>query len=219
MSTGKLGMKRCCLQHWAWNPKLLWLQVTHPMDTFLLPALQKISPRALGALTERRNEPRVQAVPPYLHHGHVLLGWGRLDLTGHFYHRLHQPRDVLVDFVIGAVQVGRGRRADLLRLDLPTERGCWTSRPQQMGLGHFPAGKGSVPRVPTALPSPAGSGGWRRVLLVLLTQIILEMTLGNFLFPWKASSVMLSTEKGIIWGMRVLIFNMSQWFKFHCEGK
>lgn len=107
----------------------------------------------LEDLIQGRNKPRLWALPPYLHHGHVLLGRSRLDFAGHFYHCLHQPGDVLVHFVIGAVQVGRGRGADLLRLDLQADRGCWISCPQQMGLGPFPAGKGSgSPRSQPAQP-------------------------------------------------------------------
>lgn len=55
---------------------------------------------------------------PDLHHRDVLLRRGRLDPTGHLNDGLHQPRHVLVHFIVGAVQVCCGRWTDLLRLDL-----------------------------------------------------------------------------------------------------
>lgn len=58
----------------------------------------------------------------HLHHGHVLLGRGGLDLAGHLDDGLHQARHVLVHPVVGAVQVGSGRGADLLGLKLPTQK-------------------------------------------------------------------------------------------------
>lgn len=57
----------------------------------------------------------------YLDHGHVFLGWSRLNLAWHFDHSFHQSCHVLVDFVIRAIQIGGGRRADLLRLQLNHE--------------------------------------------------------------------------------------------------
>lgn len=76
---------------------------------------------------------------PYLYHGHVLLRRSWLYFTGHLYDSFHQPSYILIDFVIGAVQVGCRRRADFLRLDLEAETDCWASCAQQMGLSNLPA--------------------------------------------------------------------------------
>lgn len=76
---------------------------------------------------------------PYLYHGHVLLWRSWLYFTGHLYDSFHQPGYILIDFVIGAVQVGRRRRADFLWLDLEAETNCWASCAQQMGLSNLPA--------------------------------------------------------------------------------
>ena len=58
----------------------------------------------------------------HLHHGDVLLRRGGLDLAGHLDDRPHQARHILVHPVVGPVQVGGGRRADLLGLKLPTQK-------------------------------------------------------------------------------------------------
>lgn len=65
---------------------------------------------------------RRMARAAYLHHGHVLLWRGWLDLAGHLDDGLHQARHVLVYPVVGAVQVGSGRGADFLGLKLPTQK-------------------------------------------------------------------------------------------------
>lgn len=58
----------------------------------------------------------------YLDHGHVLLGWSRLDLAWHLDHSFDQSRHVLVHFVVRPIQIGGGRRAYLLRLQLNHRR-------------------------------------------------------------------------------------------------
>lgn len=87
------------------------------------------SPAGGHGFRAARARPAGTAWRPHLHHGDVLLGRGGLDPAGHLDHRLHQARHVLVHPVIGAVQVGRGRGADLLRLKLPTQKLLSLCRP------------------------------------------------------------------------------------------
>lgn len=54
----------------------------------------------------------------HLDHRNVLLRGCRLNPVGHFDHGFDQTCHVLVHFVVGSVQVGSGRWADLLRLQL-----------------------------------------------------------------------------------------------------
>lgn len=54
----------------------------------------------------------------YLDHGNVFLRGSRLNLARHLDHGFDQSGHVLVHLVVGAIEVGSGRRADLLRLQL-----------------------------------------------------------------------------------------------------
>lgn len=54
----------------------------------------------------------------YLDHGNVFLRRSWLNLARHLDHGFDQSGHVLVHLVVGAIQVGSGRRADLLRLQL-----------------------------------------------------------------------------------------------------
>lgn len=54
----------------------------------------------------------------YLHHGHVFFRGCRLDLTGHLNHCLHQSSHILIDLIVGAVEIGCGWWTNLLRLEL-----------------------------------------------------------------------------------------------------
>lgn len=54
----------------------------------------------------------------YLDHWDVLLWSCRLNPVGHLNHSFNQPGHILINLVIWTIQVGGGRRADLLRLQL-----------------------------------------------------------------------------------------------------
>lgn len=56
------------------------------------------------------------ALTPYLNYGDVLLRLHVWDVVLELHHHLDQAHDRLVDFVVGAVQLGRGRR--LKRVEL-----------------------------------------------------------------------------------------------------
>lgn len=54
----------------------------------------------------------------YLDHGNILLRRSWLNLARHLDHGFDQSGHILVHLVVGAIEVGSGRRADLLRLQL-----------------------------------------------------------------------------------------------------
>ena len=58
----------------------------------------------------------------YLDHGNVFLWGSWLNLARHLDHSFDQPRHVLVHLVIRSIQIGGGRRAYLLGLQLNDER-------------------------------------------------------------------------------------------------
>lgn len=134
VSTNKLGNKST-VAHNTVNS----IQSSSPLTTSYLPRkckklsyIQLSSKLLLCHLKTFRREINhwFLALSPYLYHGYILLRRSWLYFTGHFYDRFHQPSYILVDFVVGAVQVGRRRRADFLWLNLEAERGCLTSCPQ-----------------------------------------------------------------------------------------
>lgn len=58
----------------------------------------------------------------YLDHGNIFLWRSWLNLARHLDHGFDQSSHILVHLVIGAIEVGSGGRADLLRLQLNNEK-------------------------------------------------------------------------------------------------
>ena len=58
----------------------------------------------------------------YLDHGDILLWCCRLNPVGHLNHSFNQSCHILIHFVVRTIQVGGGRRTDLLRLQLDQRR-------------------------------------------------------------------------------------------------
>lgn len=78
----------------------------------------KIRHRKILFSIYRNTNLRVLLSESYLHHWDILLWSCRLNPVGHLNHSFNQSCHILINFIIWTIQVGGGRRADLLRLQL-----------------------------------------------------------------------------------------------------